>query len=137
MLLGVYVVERPLVRVLARVLDASWFPTVQLGLACAVLAATGWVVGRVSRPFPIQGSLIFAATLAFRDWGDTLGIRIPWLFRLAVDALREPRYWVSLFDTAASQGILFASLIAGALISRGAGQRPLSIIAPRGTSAEE
>ena len=70
--------------------------------------------------------LIFAATLAFWDFGEMLEIKVPWLLRLAGDALRDPRYLTSLVDTAVMHVFLFGSLIAGALASR-ARTAPLSI----------
>jgi hypothetical protein len=128
LLASVYLLQRPLLPLLARWLDASWVPTVNLALACAILAATGWIVGRLSRPASFMAVLVFAVTLCFLDRNQPLGIEIPWLLRLSADALRDPRYWSSLLDTAAVQAILFGSLISGAWASRQAPGKPLSIL---------
>jgi hypothetical protein len=113
-----YLLERPLLIVTAPLLGASWFPTARLGLDCAALAATGWTVGRLHRSAPVFGVLVFAATLTFRDFDPLLGLNIPWLVRLAADAVRDSLYLESLAATAASHALMFGSLIAGGLLSR-------------------
>jgi len=100
---------------------AAWISTAELGLNCAVLVATGWVVGRVSRPRPMIGVLVFAATLVFWDLSDWVGINVPWLIRLVADT-----YWSSVVSTGATQALLFACLIGGGLLSR-ARETPVSI----------
>jgi hypothetical protein len=128
LLLITYVVERPLLAVLARTADPSWFPTVRLGLECSALAANGWVVGRVSRAMRLVSVLTFALTLTPWDLGQTLEIRVPWLLQLAVDAFRDRHYWNSLIDTAISQAFLFGSLFFGAWLSRRPPVIPPSIL---------
>ena len=110
--------ERPLLLGTARLLGASWFPTARLALACAGLAATGWVIGRLHRSEPILAVLVFAATLTLWDFDALLAINVPWLLRLAADALRDPLYFDSLVTTAGSHVLLFGSLIAGGFLSR-------------------
>lgn len=127
-LLAACLLERALLTMIAGKLGASWFPTVRLILDCAVLAITGWVIGRVSRTSPMLAVAVFAATLTFRDFGEMLEIRIPWLLQLVGDALRDPRYWDSLVYTAAIQAFLFASLFAGARLSRRRPAASLSIV---------
>jgi hypothetical protein len=124
LLLMAYLLERPLLVAIAGKLGASWFPTVRLMLDCAVLAATGWAIGRLGRANPIFAVATFAATLTLWDFGELVEIRIPWLLQLAGDALRDPRYWDSLFSTAVTQALLFGSLIVGALLSRSAPAMP-------------
>ena len=51
-----------------------------LGLDCASLAATGWVVGVSARSCPMLGVLVFAATLTVWDLSFMVGINAPWLF---------------------------------------------------------
>ena len=127
LLAAVYLVERPMLRLFARELDPSWLPTAQLALAVSALLATGWIVGRLSRPEPLLAASIFALTLGCWSSADTLGIQIPWLLRLAADALHDPRYGTSLLDTAVMQAVLFGSLFAGAILSRQVPRKPLSV----------
>ncbi len=119
---AVYVVVRPLLMLLARTVDPSWFPTVRLGLECCVLAAIGWVVGRVR-----LAVMVFAITLVASGFGQAVEIRIPWLLQLALDATRDRHYWDSLLDTAIIQAFLFSSLFIGARLSRRAPIVPASI----------
>jgi len=127
LLAGVYLIERPSLRLFARMLDRNWLLTAQLALALSILLGTGWIVGRVSRPTPLLAASLFAVTLACWPPADALGIQIAWLLRLAADSLHDPRYWTSLFDTALMQTILFGSLFAGAMLSRKGARKPLSI----------
>jgi hypothetical protein len=122
--LSAYLLERPLLPLLATLVGASWLPTIRLAFDCAALAATGWVIGRFSRPAALWGALIFAATLAFWDFGELLEIRIPWLLRLAADALHDSRYWGGLMDSVVLHALLFGSLLAGAQFSRGQSPAP-------------
>ena len=120
-----YLLERPLLLFSARFLDASWRPTEQLALACAGLAATGWIVGRWNRFDALVAALIFAATLAVWNFG-LVPIDISWLLRLMVDSFESSRYLGSLFTSLATHALLFGSLFAGARFSRPA-QYPMSI----------
>jgi hypothetical protein len=113
-----YVLERPLLILIAGRLGGAWFPTFRLMLDCSVLAAIGWIVGRFGRPNPILAGAAFAASLTFWDLEELVEIRIPWLLHLAGDALRDSRYWESFFNTALVQAFLLGSLIGGALLSR-------------------
>jgi len=122
-----YLLERPLLIVTAPWMGASWFPTARLGLDCTALAAAGWTVGRLHRSAPMLSVLAFAATLTFRDFGPLLGLNVPWLIRLAADAMRDSLYLESLAATAASHVLMFGSLIAGGLLSRPA-PAPVSIL---------
>jgi hypothetical protein len=129
LLLIVFLLERPLLIGTAPLIGGMWIATARLGLDCAVLAATGWVVGRVSRPIPMPGVLAFAATLTLGDFSSTVGINIPWLLRLAIHTVSgESGYLDALVSTAMSQALLFGSLLAGGLLSRPS-IKPVSIIA--------
>jgi hypothetical protein len=118
LLAAVYLFEHPLLIRIAGSLGASWLPTVRLMLDSLVLAGSGWVVGRLDSAKPMLAAAVFAATLSLRDFGDLVELRVPWLFQLAADALRDPRYWESLFSTAVIQAFLFGCLFAGGLLSR-------------------
>src|SRR5277367_387921 len=75
----VFLVEHTLIRWTGPWLGAQWIATAQLGLDCAVMVATGWGVGRLSRPSPMLGVLVFAATLTFWDISFLVAIHVPWL----------------------------------------------------------
>jgi hypothetical protein len=123
----VYLLEHPLLRWIGPVVGAPWIATATLGLDCASLAATGWVVGRLARPSPMLGVLVFAATLTAWDMSFLVGINVPWLLRLAVHALSgESSYVSSLVSTGASQILLFGCLLGGGMLSRRA-EKPVSI----------
>ena len=118
LLLTSYLLERPLLILIAGRLGANWFPTVRLMLDCSVLVGIGWVLGQLDPTSPILAIAAFAATLSFWDFGELVEIRVPWLLELTANALRDPRYWDSLVYTAVVQTLLFGSLIVGALLSR-------------------
>jgi hypothetical protein len=118
LLLTSYLLERPLLILVAGRLGASWFPTVRLMLDCSVLVGIGWVIGQLNPTSPILAIAAFATTLSFWDFGELVEIGVPWLLELTANALRDPRYWDSLVYTAVVQTLLFGSLIVGALLSR-------------------
>jgi hypothetical protein len=125
----VFLMERPLLKWVGPVIGAQWIATVELGLDCAALAATGWVVGRLARPNSMLGVLTFAVTLTVWDISFLVAINVPWLLHLAAHTLGgDSNYFGSLISTAASQVLLFGSLVAGGLLSR-ARARPVSIVA--------
>jgi hypothetical protein len=123
-----YLVERPLLILIAGKIDASWVPTVRLMLDCSVLAGTGWITGRLGRANPVFAVTAFAATLTLWDFGDLVEIQFPWLLHLAGDAFRDPRYLDSLVNTAVVQIFLCGSLMAGGLLSRRAPETAPSIL---------
>jgi len=117
LLLIAYLLERTL-RWTAPSFGDVWLATARLTLDCFALAATGWIVGRWSQPHSLFVSLVWAATLAFRDFNPLLPIDVPWLLHLAIDTWRDDRYLDSLVTTAAGQALLFGCLIAGAMLAR-------------------
>ena len=116
LLLITYVIERPLLWT-ARLLGASWFPTARLALDCTALASTGWIIGRLNRSGPRIAVLLFAATLTVSDFNQIVAINVPWLLRLAADALRDSRYLYAFGNALAIHAFLFGSLIVGARLS--------------------
>src|SRR5476651_1481652 len=56
----------------------------------AVSVGVGWIVGRIHRPHQTAAVNIFLVTY--------LASEGPWLWRLVVDVLRDPRYISSLFS---------------------------------------
>jgi hypothetical protein len=125
-----YIVERPLILWTAPLVGDHWVATAKLSLDCLMLAATGWLVGRLnrsmSRAAPLFGVLVFGLTLAFGNLDPSLGIDFALLIRLAGDVLHDSRYLSPLATTAAQYLFLFGSLIVGALLSRPS-PRPLSL----------
>jgi hypothetical protein len=121
-----YLVENPLLRLMARPLGASWVPTAQLVLACSGLAATGWVIVRWNNLDAKAALLGFAATLAVWNFG-LLPIDLPWLFHLLIDSFENSRYLESFFNSFATHAFLFGSLFIGARLHRTPGQGELRI----------
>ena len=121
-----YLAERPLLLLTASLVGAHWAATASLWLDCLKLAATGWAIGRLHRAAPLPDVLAFAATLSLFNLEAWAPIDVPWLIRLAMDAVRDARYWGSLATLAAQHVLLFGSLIAGGLLSR-TPQKPLSL----------
>ncbi len=119
-----FLIAQPLLRFTGPLFGATWISTARLGLNCLALIATGWVIGRLARPNPMDGVLAFAATLVWWDLDSLIGINVPWFLRLTADGLGDSRYWSSFVSTASSQAILFASLVAGGLLSRPAAKPP-------------
>lgn len=110
------------------IVGGQWIATVELGLDCAILAATGWVVGRIARPRSVLAVLLFAVTLLFWDLSTLIAINVPWLVRLIWHAVRgESAYWDSLITAGVGHILLFGSLIAGGLLSRPS-TKPVSIV---------
>ena len=105
-----YWIERPLLAWAAPLLGASWRPTAQLALACAALAAVGWIAG--------PAVPIFAVTLAIWNFGLIPAIDIPWLLRLLADSFQNSRYLESLLNSLATHVFLFGSLFFGAQRNR-------------------
>jgi hypothetical protein len=123
----VYLVEHTLLRWMGPALGAQWIATARLGLDCAAMVGSGWVIGRLSRPDPMLGVLVFAATLTFWDLSFLVAINVPWLIRLMVHAISgDGNYLSSLVSTAGSQVLLFGCLVGGGLLSR-AREKPVSI----------
>src|SRR5215469_17240345 len=80
-----YIVERPLILWTAPLVGDHWVATAKLSLDCLTLAATGWLVGRLSRSAPLFGALAFAATLAFgANVNFFFGINFVLLIQLAI-----------------------------------------------------
>jgi hypothetical protein len=111
-----YLGTRPLLMVAAPFLGASWIPTAQLALECVALAASGWVVCRLS--CGLGAVLIFAIMLAIWNFGLVPAINVPWLFQLMIDSFGSVRYLESLITAGATQALLFGGLAAGATLGR-------------------
>jgi len=124
-----YLAERPLLRLTAPLVGPHWLATASLTLDCLKLAATGWAIGRLHRPAPLTGVLAFAANLALFNLDPWLPLDLQQLIRLAMDAVHDTRYWGPLATMAAQHALLFGSLLAGGLLSRGP-QTPLSLFGP-------
>jgi len=115
-----------LIRWTASLLGVAWIATAQLTLNCLELAAAGFIAGRCNRPSPVTAVVVFAATLTFADFGDSMALNVPWLFRLTRDVLTNPRFLDAWVSTAGTHLLLFGCLIAGAMLSRPP-ERPVSL----------
>ena len=122
-----YIVERPLILWTAPLVGDHWVATAKLSLDCLTLAATGWLVGRLSRSAPLVSTLAFAATLALcANLSSSFGINFVLLIRLASEAFRDSRYLSTLATLTAQHLFLVGSLMVGAWLSRPS-PRPLSL----------
>jgi hypothetical protein len=129
-----YLIERPLLRWTAPMLEGSWVPTAELALDCCAFAATGWVIGYFSRDDSVIALLAFAVTLTWRDFTPLLPVNVPWLLRSVVNTFTDSRYFAGFVSTAATHAILFGSLFAGGLLTRRA-QRSPSVVPNSQTGA--
>src|SRR5262252_1359703 len=110
-----FAVERPVLWVAGRWLGVQWFATERVALDCLVLAAAGWLVGRLSRASPLLSVITFAVTLCFWNLDPLLTVNVPWLIRLGVDALHDRSYLASFANTAGLHILLLGGLTAGAI----------------------
>jgi hypothetical protein len=122
-----YAVEGPLLRWTAPLIGATWIATAHLALDCLTLAAAGFVAGRFNRSRPVLCAGVFAVTLTFWDFADTLALRVPWLLRLAWNSVHDSRFFDALVTSAETHLLLFGCLIAGAMLSRPP-EKPVSIV---------
>jgi hypothetical protein len=132
LLLVAFLLERPLLSGIARLLDEGWLATVRPVLDCLTLAATGWLIGRSNRwrwnhPRSVFEILIFAVTLLFFDFGQLLALNGPWLFHVAIETVGDLRYLEGLAVSLTTHAVLLGSLIAGWMWSRPAALQPLSL----------
>lgn len=109
----------------------SWTPTLALTLNCFELALAGYLAGRLHRAAPLATAAVFAATLAFCDFGDAMPMHVAWLFRLTRDLLSDSRFLDSWISTVGAHALLFGSLFAGAALSR-APEKPVSLAVREG-----
>src|SRR5450755_176800 len=117
LLLIAFLLERTLLVWIAPIVGGSWIATAGLALDCTALAATGWLVGRLHRASPIFGVFVFAATLTLWDFTPLMAINIPWLLRLAANALKDGGYLVSWAPAVPPQPFLLGILLAGGILS--------------------
>jgi hypothetical protein len=118
-----YAVEGPLLRWAAPLFGPVWIATAHLAFDCLTMAAAGWVAGRSNRPHSVPTALLFAATLCFWDLGE---LNVPWLLRLAWNAVHDSRFLDVLLTSVETHALLFGCLFAGAMLSR-ARAKPISI----------
>jgi len=120
-------IVRPLLHWTGSLLGASWLPTAELGLSCAGLAATGWIIGRWNPLDAIRLALLFSVMLAVWDFGLVPDANVRWLFRLTIDVFGSARYIESLITAWSTHALLFGSLIAGARLTRPRQNEPISL----------
>jgi hypothetical protein len=122
-----YGVEGPILRWTAPLFGAAWIATAHLAFDCLTLTAAGWVTGRFNRGHAMLTAVLFAFTLCLWDFGNVLGLNVPWLVRLVRNSFHESRYFDSLFASVETNVLLFGCLMAGAALSR-AREKPVSIV---------
>jgi len=122
-----YAVEGPVLHWTAPLFGAIWIATAHLAFDCLTLAAAGFVAGRSNRSYAFPSVLLFALTLCFRSFGNTLALNVPWLLRLVWNSFHDSRYFDAMLTSAETHALLFGCLIAGAALSRQRA-RPVSIV---------
>ncbi|MBV9505038.1 MAG: hypothetical protein JO323_08555 [Acidobacteriia bacterium] len=127
LLVSSFVIERLFLILTARLLGYSWLPTLRVGLDCGALFLAGWIIGRTQRSGAWLALWVFAASLSVADLQPLLILNVPWLLQLAADAWRSPEYWNSLAATAATDGLLFGSLVFGCFLA-GSEPKPISLL---------
>lgn len=105
-------------RVFALFMGPELLPSLKVVFDMGALAACGWVAGRIGRPRIVAAAALTAAGLACFDLTPYLVLNVPWLVRLAINAIRDSRYLTSLLSTVTIHALMFGSLVAGAYLSR-------------------
>ena len=112
-----YVVERPILAFGYRWVGGAWWATVSVLLDCAALAACGWVVARLHRPWQIAMLMVFMLSLAPFDvgayTGQTMAPNIPWLVKLAGDVVGDSRYLTGFLVSLVTNAFLMGCLWSG------------------------
>ncbi len=128
MLLAIaYGVERPVLHRTAPLFGPIWIATAHLAFDCLTLAAAGFVAGRAYRSHAVPAAAMFAVTLCFWDFGNLLGVNIPWLVQLVWNSFHDAWFVDSLVTSLETQVILFGCLFAGGMLGRGR-EKPMSIV---------
>jgi hypothetical protein len=112
-----YAVERPLLAVGYRFIGGSWSATFSVMLDCLTLAASGWAVARLHRPWQTAMLLVFMLSLAPFDvasyTGQTMALNLPWLVKLAWNLAGDSRYLIGFLSSLVTNGLLLACLWTG------------------------
>ena len=106
------------IRVLALVMGPDLLPSLKVVLDMGALAVCGWIAGRVGTPRVLSAAGFAAAGLAVYDFTPYLPLNVPWVLRLAGNALGDSRFLSSLSATLIIHALMFGSLFAGAQLSR-------------------
>jgi hypothetical protein len=106
------------IRVFALLMGPDLLPSLKVVLDMGALAACGWIAGRVGRPRVLAAAVLAAAGLAVYDFTPYLPLNVPWVLRLAKNALGDSRYVSSLSATLTIHALMLGSLFAGAQLSR-------------------
>jgi hypothetical protein len=112
-----YAVERPLLALGYRWIGGSLSATVSAMLDCLALAAAGWAVARLHRPWQTAMLMIFTFSLAPFDVGNytgqTMALNFPWLLKLAWNLAGDSRYFTGFLASLFTNGLLVACLWTG------------------------
>lgn len=105
-------------RLFAMVIGPELLPSLKVVLDMGALTACGWTAGRLGRPRTMAAAVLTAAGLTAFDLTPYVPLNVPWLLRLAANAVSDSRYLSSLLATAITHALMFGSLIGGAYLSR-------------------
>lgn len=112
-----YAVERPILALGYRWIGGSWWATISVALDCLALAASGWAVARLHRPWSAAMLLVFTLSMAPFDvalyTGQTMALNLPWLVRLAWNVIGDSRYLTGLLASLVTNALLLACLRTG------------------------
>jgi hypothetical protein len=105
-------------RLFAMVIGPELLPSLKVVLDMGALTACGWTAGRLGRPRKMTAAVLAAAGLTAFDLTPYVLLNVPWLVRLAANAVGDSRYLSSLLATMIIHALMFGSLLGGAYLSR-------------------
>jgi hypothetical protein len=109
-----YAVERPFLALGYRWIGGSWWQTASVLLDCCALAASGWAVARLHRPWQTAMLAVFTLSLAPFDiaslTGQTMALNFPWMLKQAWNVAGDSRYLLGFISSLATNGLLLACL---------------------------
>jgi hypothetical protein len=105
-------------RLFAMVIGPELLPSLKVVLDMGALTACGWTAGRLGRPRKMAAAVLTAAGLTAFDLTPYIPLNVPWLVRLAANAVGDSRYLSSLLAALVIHALMFGSLIGGAYLSR-------------------
>jgi hypothetical protein len=85
---------------------------------CGVVAAAGFVAGRLGRPRSVLAGSILAVSFCLWDFEGALALNVPFLVRLIWNSFHDAGYLDALVGSLEVHVLLFGCLTAGVMLSR-------------------